>query len=118
MFSATQLSMIGLKVSGDVAGLTIYTDRYGRKVAYHAAPPTKPLTEWQLAWQRNLRVGMILWRRLTPYDRLEYRRACDAASLCMLGHNLWLHVYLAGDYGILAALNRQYGLHLVAPPKL
>lgn len=118
MLTKAQINLMGLVVSGDVDGLTIYTDHRGRKVAFPAAPPSKPLTEWQLAWQRNLKTGMALWRRLSVRERLDYRRACDLAGLCMLGHNLWLHCYLGGDREILETFKWQYGLSLTPPPDL
>jgi hypothetical protein len=118
MLTPSQINAMGFVVSGDVDGLTIYTDRYGRKIAYPAAPPKKPPTIWQLAWRRNLAMGMRLWRDLSNDERHAYRRVCDAASLCMLGHNLWLHVYLAADYELLSTLAEQYAITLTPPPEL
>jgi hypothetical protein len=118
MITDSQISMLGFRVSGDVDGLTIYTDRRGKKVAFAQSPPSKPLSVWQLAWQRNFRVGMALWSRLSTEERLAYRRVCDLACLCMLGHNLWLHVFLAADYTLLETLTCQYKIPLTAPPRL
>ena len=118
MLTADQISCLGFNVSGDVDGLTIYTTRRGRKVAFAQSPPSKPLSVWQLAWQRNFRVGMAIWRRLSQPERDAYRRVCDAACLCMLGHNLWLHAFLGGDNRLLETLESQYHIPLTKPPKL
>lgn len=118
MLTQSQISCLGFRVSGDLDGLTIYTDRRGKKIAFAQSPPSKPLSVWQLAWQRNFRVGMLLWGRLSTAEKLAYRRVCDLASLCMLGHNLWLHVFLAADYGLLETLQCQYRIPLTAPPRL
>lgn len=118
MLTLEQINLLGIGVSGDVDGLTIYTDRRGRKVAFPKSPPTKPWSAGQLAWKANLAYGMKLWRNLTPDQRLQYRKACDLASLCMLGHNLWLHCYLTQDLDLIATLCAQYRLNLVPPPAL
>jgi hypothetical protein len=114
----SQVSVLGFQVSGDLAGSTIYTTRKGKKVVFAQSPPRKPLTVWQLAWQRNFRVGMALWSRMSPSDRLAYRRVCDAAKLCMLGHNLFLHAFLGGDNSTLDTLECQYQIPLRKPPLL
>ena len=118
MLSQSVISSLGLNVSGDLAGLTIYTTRRGRKVAFLQSPPTKALSVWQLAWQRNFRWGMSLWRALTQIERENYQRVCDLASLCMLGHNLWLSCYLSGNTRLVETLSCQFKIPLRLPPPL
>jgi len=118
MLSKAVIDCLGINVSGDLAGLTIYTTRRGKKVSFLQSPPTKALSVWQLAWQRNFRWGMFLWRDLTQSERENYGRVCDLASLCMLGHNLWLHAYLGGDNRLLESLSCQYQIPLRLPPPL
>jgi len=117
-FTSDNFSLLGLIVSGDVDGLTIYTDRRGRKVCYAAAPPSVPATPLQLAWKSRFALGMKFWSLLTPAERLDYRRVCDAASLCMLGHNLWLHLYITQNLSLWKTLVAQYGIPLAQPPEL
>jgi hypothetical protein len=112
------IDILGFSVSGDLDGSTIYTTRKGKKVWFAQAPPRKPLSVWQLAWQRNFRIGMILWSRLTQEQRHAYRRVVDCARLCMLGHNLWLHAFLSADNRLLETLECQYRIPLVRPPLL
>jgi hypothetical protein len=114
----SQISCLGFNVSGDVAGLTIYTNRKGKKVFYEAAPPRTPPSVWVQAWRRNFKFGMIMWRSLSEQERENYRRVCDLASLCMLGHNLWLHAYLSRDHHVLEALSCRYQIPLRRPPPL
>lgn len=86
--------ILGLRVSGDLAGFTYYTNRRGRTVAYLAAPPLRPPTPAQLVWRGRWRTAMANWRSLPPSARTAYRAVCDYYGLCMLGHNLWLHLCL------------------------
>jgi hypothetical protein len=118
MALALNPSVLGLNVSGDLDGYTIYTNRKGKKVSFAQAPPRKPLSVWQLAWQRNFRWGMALWKSLSAAERANYRRVCDLARLCMLGHNLFLHSYLAADFALLDTLECHYRIPLRRPPPL
>jgi hypothetical protein len=101
-----------------VDGYTIYTDRFGRKVFYAAAPPSVPATPLQLAWRARFALGMQFWRQLSPAEKAAYRRVCDAASFCMLGHNLWLHLYVTQNTALRETLQRQYRIQLASPPIL
>jgi len=118
MALALDPSVLGFRVSGDLGGYTIYTNRKGKKVSFAQAPPRKPLSVWQLAWQRNFRWGMACWRSLTSEEKQNYRRVCDLSCLCMLGHNLFLHAYLASDNSLLETLECQYQIPLRMPPAL
>jgi len=118
MLTRQQIDALGLAVSGDLDALTIYTDRHGRKIAYPAAPAAKPPTPEQGQWRSNLAVGMFLWSQLPREERAKYRLACDRLSLCMLGHNLWLHIFLRQDYHLLDTIEAQTGLALQPPPPL
>ena len=90
-------SFFGLRISGDVGGLTAYTDRYGRNVFYKAAVPQKPPSALQILQRDRFRKAMRSWAKLTVAERTDYRTACDDLSFCMLGHNLWILLCLRHD---------------------
>lgn len=117
-FTNEACSLLGLMVSGDVDGFTIYTDRHMRKICYPAAPPSVPASPLQLAWKARFKLGMRFWSLLSVDERHAYRRVCDAASLCMLGHNLWLHIYIRQDLTLWETLQSQYAIPLAKPPVL
>ncbi len=108
--------MLGLIVSGDIDGLSIYTDRHGRKIAYPKAPPEKPASPLQ-TWQRTrFKNAMSNWRNATQAQREDYEQVSLLASLAMTGLNLWLHFSLKGRPPALATLSRQTGITLTMPP--
>lgn len=109
-------SMLGLVVSGDLAGQTIYTDRHGRKTFFVQAPPLKPPSPMQLAQRARFRVALENWALASTSDRSGYEAISLAAGLCMTGLNLWIHVSLQGSLQFLATLQRQTGISVGDPP--
>lgn len=108
-------SMIGIIVSGDVSGLTIYTDRYGRKVAFPKAPPKEPPTDFQIYYRSRFRTAQQNYMALTAFQKKAYEDLTKAASLCMTGQNLWIHVALKHTFTLLDTLQTQHGITVVPP---
>ncbi len=108
-------SMIGIIVSGDIGGKTIYTDRYGRKVAYPKSPPKEPPTDYQIYYRSRFKDAQQAYMALTPSEKKAYEDLTKAASLCMTGQNLWIHVALKHTFGMLITLQHQFGI-TVTPP--
>jgi len=108
-------SYLGLIVSGDVDGITIYTDRYGRKTAYPKAPPLTPPTFIQL-WQRNrFRLAMQTWTMLSKSERQAYRQCVKQLSLCMTATSLWCGLSLQSSQALHSTMQRQFGRPLAVP---
>lgn len=107
--------MLGLIVSGDVGGITIYTNRHGRKVAYPKAPPTKPPSPLQTSQRNRFRDSMASWRELTNDQRTQWEDLSLAASLPMTGVNTWIHFALSGDDRALETLESQTRLTVTHP---
>lgn len=110
-------SCIGLIVSGDVDGLTIYTDRHSRKIAYPKSPPKEPPTAKQTFLRNRFRLAQEQYMALSPADRAEWERLAIAAGLCMTGQNLLIHVAMKDSFAMLATLMQQTGI-TVTPPTL
>lgn len=108
--------MLGLIVSGDIDGITIYTDRHGRKVAYPKSPPEKPPSPLQTFQRTRFKDAMTSWRNSTQQSRTDYEAVSLKTSLSMTGLNLWLHFSLKGRSPALATLSRQAGITLTMPP--
>ncbi len=107
---------LGLMISGDVDGITIYTDRHGRKVSYKKAPPLKPASVLQALQRGRFRDAMANWRDATQAVRDDWETASLRTHLCMTGLNLWLHFSLKGRQPALDTISAQALLPLIMPP--
>lgn len=106
---------MGTTVSGDLGDYTIYTDRYGRKVAYPRSPPTKPPSESQVIQRARFAAAIADWIALAEDTRFDWERASLRSSICMTGHNLYIHFALVRHDRVRQTLERQTGLTLPAP---
>lgn len=103
-------NLLGLRVGGDLDGLTYYVNRQGKVTFFAKAPPTKPPT-WKQTFQRNaFRLVAQLWRQQSQAQKAAYELITRRASLCMTGYNLFVHVELTLDQDTLRTLERQTGV--------
>jgi len=109
-------SILGLIVSGDINGMSVYTDRHGRKIAYEKAPPTKPPSVLQALQRERFKAAMANWKAATTAIKIDWENVSLATSLCMTGLNMWLHFSLKGTTEGLSAFSRQSGITLTMPP--
>lgn len=108
-------SMLGLTVSGDIGGVTIYTDRFQRKVSYEKAPPQKPASENQRRLRDNFKAAQAQYSALDASEKADWETLVCRANLCMTGQNLLIHVALKHSFGLLDTLMQQTGIS-VNPP--
>lgn len=109
-------NLLGLIVSGDIGGYTIYTDRFGRKTVYPVSPPDKPASPLQLIQRNRFRDALTNWKAASQAVRDDWEASSLALGLCMTGLNMWLHFTLKGRLPALQTLNRQSGITLTMPP--
>ncbi len=112
------LNVLGLIVSGDIDGITIYTDRYNRKVGYPKAPPKEPPTEFQVYYRTRFKTAQANYMALSVAEKKDYEDLSRASSICMSGQNLFIHVALKHSFGLLDTLQRQTGITVVPPDPL
>lgn len=110
-------SALGLIVSGDLDGVTIYTDRFGRKILYPKAPPKEPPTELQVYMRTRFRAAQAQYMALSAPDRALWELLACRANLCMTGQNLLIHIAMKDAFTLLDTLMRQTGV-TVTPPEL
>ena len=110
--------LIGLRVSGDLAGNTIYTTQKGRFVEYKAAPARKPPSPLQTAQRTAFVRSIRSWRSLAEADRELYEQASLLMNLCMTGLNLWIHIQLRGGPAAWETACQVSRLPLPRPPRL
>lgn len=113
-FSTLPWSVFGLRVSGDLAGYTCYTDKYGRKIFYPRAPPDKPPTQAQLQRRDLFRQAVLAWKSLSTDDKANLEAAVARTSLCLTGQNLYVSCSMRQDPSAYDAISRQSNLAL--PP--
>lgn len=109
-------SLLGLRVSGDLAEMTFFQTRRGKTVCYPATSPKEPPTTLQSAVRSRFAAAVTNWKNATPQTRLDYEQISLKASLCATGHNLWQHLSFTQDQAELNSLCRQTGIETSLPP--
>ena len=107
--------LMGLQVSGDFADLTIYTDRYGRKVPFLKSPPKEPASAAQVASRNAFRLAQQSWMALSAQEKKDLEDACRKTSIPLTGQNLWIHTILKLDKDAYLTIQRQSGITLPLP---
>jgi len=109
------INLLGTTVSGDVGGMTAYTDRFGKKVFYPKAPPDKPPSEWQARLRNAFKLAQQEFMGLTPQQKADWETLIKASSLCMTGQNLFIHTAMIKDFDVLETIERQTNTSVVHP---
>lgn len=109
-------SVLGLTVSGDLGGITIYTDRFGRKIAFPQAPPKKPPTPNQVHQRARFATAQKAWATLPVEQKALLELASVRGSVPFTGQNLYISVALKNDASALDNLATQTGLTLPVVP--
>ena len=105
-------NLLGIWVSGDLGGLTIYTDRFGRKTAFPKSPPEKPPTQNQIDQRERFRAAQAAWSSLTTIEKENLEDAVKKVSLCMTGQNVYMSAKMMGNTEFWKTLQRQSGITL------
>ena len=108
-------AMLGMIVSGDIGPSTIYTDRFGHVVEFPKSPPKEPPSIGQTHQRNRFKAAQANYMALSPQTRAQWEDLARAASLCMTGQNLFIHISLRGAYALLTTLNHQHGFALDDP---
>lgn len=104
-------NLMGLRIGGDLDGITYYTSKRGRIVFFAKAPPDKPPSPKQQTQRNRFRLYAILWWQKTPHQRRNWETITRRASLCMTGYNLFIYIESSDDQATLATLKRQTNVH-------
>jgi len=115
MGAGDNANVMGLIVSGDVGDYTIYTDRFGKKVAFPKSPPKEPPTDLQVAIRDRFKTAQAAYMACTPQEKANWELLVQKASLCLTGQNLYISVAMTRRYGVLDTIMSQTGI-TVTPP--
>lgn len=99
----------GLRVTGDIGPLTVWTNRNLRVVAMVKSPPTTPPSPLQRANRQLWQDCASAWRTLTPAQKQDWEAASKDAKAMATGYNLFTKIYLTGDLSLLALLREVTG---------
>lgn len=109
-------ALLALRVSGDWDGLTLYTSRSHKLVAFPRSPPTQPPSAAQLAQRQRFAAAINNWTLTTQQQRINYDLATRRLSLSLTGLNLWIILSFRQSSRLLATLSAQASLTLNMPP--
>jgi len=109
-------NLLGIEVSGDLADITIYTDRFFKKIAYPKSPPKEPPSAEQITLRSRFRTAVLNWKAAPEAVRQAYEAASIATSIPCTGHNVWVSTSLSHQTARLRTLERQSGIILADPP--
>jgi len=91
------LSLLGLRCSGDLGPLTLWTSRFHAVLAYPRAKPKKPPTPTQQAQRVAFKMAAAAWRECPEAVKDRYRRYCKITHPPYTPYNLFLSVMLKPD---------------------
>jgi len=111
-------NIIGLQVSGDVGDLTIYTDRFGRKVPFPRSPPKQPPSIAQVQRRNQFRQAVQSYMMQTEQVKQQWEDITKKLSLPLTGQNLWISASFSQDSFALQTLNKQANTSVEMPPSV
>ena len=109
-------ALLGFNLSGDIDGLSIYTDARRRKIVYPKSPPNTPPSPAQVHQRARFRTAQQLWKNLSAAEHEALEDACRAASLVMGGCALFISACLTNSNDNLQTLAAQVGIPLPNAP--
>jgi len=107
--------LLGIGVAGDCGDITIYTDRFGQKVAFPKSPPKDPPSAAQVALRAKFKAAQASWSALTKDQKFALEEACRRTSIPLTGQNLWIHTIMKLDKDAYLTIQRQSGITLPTP---
>lgn len=109
-------ALLGFRVTGDIGGVSVWTDRHGRKTLYPIAPPKHPASTEQALFRTRFGQAVAAWKALTPTQKENLENACRMMSLRLTGQNLYVSAALKNMNANVQAIARQTGLTLPTVP--
>jgi hypothetical protein len=110
--------LVGLIVSGDCGPLTIYTDRFGRKVPFPRSPPKEPPSPLQVTQRTKFQTAITNWKSTTAANRENWEAMSLKLSLPMTGLNAFISCSFRDDERLVETLRHQSGIALLSPPSV
>ncbi len=111
------VNYLGLRVTGDIGPLTIYTSRRRKIVVFDKAPPLSPPSVRQLIMRNRWRAAASAWNEMTDQDRQSWSSIAAAASLSIPGYQFWIYANTKpNSSGVVTTVENQTGRQLPNKP--
>lgn len=103
---------LGVTVSGDLDGITFYTDKHNQKVAFPKDFPKKKPSVLQTAQRESFRLAQASWKNLTTDQQVNLEQSTQSVSAPLTGQNLWISAVMRRDNSDLITFEKQSGIPL------
>jgi len=100
---------LGMTVTGDLGGITIYTTRKNHIVYFPKSPPEKPPSKTQLVIRNRWRMAAAQWKTLSATDRATWERIVQKAGMRITGYNFYISLFVHPDPSSKITIERQTG---------
>jgi hypothetical protein len=102
-----QRRILAFHIQGDVGGLTCYTNKRHKQVAFPIAPPRTPPTPNQTIQRAKFNSTQARWAALTRPARALWNTAARLANLSITGRNLFFACAIRNDWSYADTVGRQ-----------
>lgn len=109
------ITWLGMYISGDVGGYTVYTTRRGKIVWYPASPALKPPSPLQQKQRLRFKLAQANWRLLSPALVATWEHLTKVLCLPLTGQNLFISLSLRPNNDALTSATRKAGV-VLSPP--
>jgi hypothetical protein len=89
--------ILGLQVTGDLAGVTYVQLRQNRRTSYAKTYPSKTPSQLQEYRRTRFKNAMAAYKSLSAENKSTLEEITNHYKMCMTGHNLFLSCYLTGQ---------------------
>lgn len=100
-------SLMGWNATGDMGGLTFYTNKRRKLTYFIKAPPKVPSNYWQQRNQNNFRLAAYAWNAIGKGARAAWERATKKLSLRITGYNLLVYYLTTADVDAIRTIEQQ-----------
>lgn len=102
-------TLLGWNPTGDLAGMTAWTNKGGRIVWIAKSPPLNPPSTLQSQMRNLFRLYAAAWRAMPTSRQAAWLRAARKARLGVTGYNVWIWYQRTLDQETIRTLERQTG---------
>ncbi|MHC4405934.1 MAG: hypothetical protein ACYTG0_40350 [Planctomycetota bacterium] len=107
------LQILGLRIQGDLDGITCYRSKRGAVIWFPQAPPRTPPSDLQAAQRAKWRAILDDWNALPAATRDDWELITKRASLWLHGLNLYIWWRCSEDDSVINTLQRQTGITVI-----